>query len=112
MYYSEKGDYIVSGGGAANGQGWFNGGSPTILKTLQDAGYLKGSDIHDPACLNGESVTNCSGYLKINCGTNKTVLLARLESKPVDQATPQALTGCDNTSYWATYHMNYYVVVN
>jgi prepilin-type N-terminal cleavage/methylation domain-containing protein len=92
-----------------NGQGWFNGGSPTVLKFLQDAGYLTGKNVRDPRCNAGE-VSGCSGYLKINCGTEKTILLARLEGQASGQPLPSALTGCDNTSYWSTYQMNYYVV--
>jgi prepilin-type N-terminal cleavage/methylation domain-containing protein len=112
MYMSEQGNNITSGGGAANGQGWFNGGSPTILATLQSAGYLKGASLRDPKCNDGESVSTCSGYIKINCGTSKTVMLARLEGKPTGQPVPNDLAGCDNTSYWGAYNMNYYVVVN
>jgi general secretion pathway protein G len=109
LHYIDKGNWVTTSGGAGNGQGWFNGGSPTVLKFLQDAGYLTGKNVRDPRCNAGE-VSGCSGYLKINCGTEKTILLARLEGQASGQPLPSALSGCDNTSYWNTYQMNYYVV--
>jgi prepilin-type N-terminal cleavage/methylation domain-containing protein len=114
IYQMDNGNYITTGGGAGNGQGWVNGGSPTIPKVLSDAGLLPNATaIRDPGCLAG-GVTGCSGYLKINCNTSpaKSVLLARLESLPTGQPVPAALTGCDNTGYWSTYLMNYYVEVS
>ena len=113
-YNLDNNSYVTSGGGAANGQGWVNGGSPTIPKVLADAGLLASATaIRDPRCLAGE-LSGCSGYLKVNCGSpaTRSVLMARLESLPTGQAAPAALTGCDNTSYWSTYQMNYYVEVN
>ncbi len=112
-YHLDNGNFITAGGGAANGQGWVNGGNPTIPRVLFDAGLLQSATaIRDPRCVAGE-LSGCSGYLKINCnGTpQRTILLARLESIPSGQATPAALTGCDNTGYWNTYQMNYYVEV-
>jgi prepilin-type N-terminal cleavage/methylation domain-containing protein len=114
MYNVDNTSYITSGGGAGNGQGWVNGGSPTIPKVLFDASYLSNATaIRDPRCLAGE-LSGCSGYLKVNCGSpaTRSVLMARLEGLPSGQATPAALTGCDNTGYWNTYQMNYYVEVN
>ncbi|MNQ41766.1 Fimbrial protein precursor [compost metagenome] len=110
LYYVDNGNWVTSSGGAGNGQGWFNGGSPTVLKYLQDAGYLTGKNVRDPRCNAGE-LSGCSGYLKINCGTEKTILLARLEGQASGQPLPAALTGCDNTAYWGTYQMNYFVTV-
>jgi prepilin-type N-terminal cleavage/methylation domain-containing protein len=114
MYNVDNTSYITSGGGAGNGQGWVNGGSPTIPKVLFDASYLSNATaIRDPRCLAGE-LSGCSGYLKVNCGSpaTRSVLMARLEGLPSGQAAPAALTGCDNTGYWNTYQMNYYVEVN
>lgn len=111
IYNTDNSNYMTTGGGAGNGQGWVNGGSPTIPKILSDAGLLASpTSIRDPRCLAGE-LSGCSGYLKINCGSpaTKSILLARLESEPSGQPLPAALTGCDNTSYWNTYQMNYYV---
>ena len=114
LYKIDNDNYITTGGGASNGQGWVNGGSPTIPRVLSDAGYLSTTTgIRDPRCNAGE-VSGCSGYLKINCGSpaTRTILLARLEGEPTGQALPAALTGCDNTGYWSTYQMNYYVEVS
>lgn len=111
----DNSSFITTGGGAGNGQGWVNGGSPTIPKILFDAGYLSNAtSIRDPRCLAGEQLSVCSGYLKVNCGSpaTRSILMARLESRPTGQAAPAALTGCDNTSYWSTYQMNYYVEIN
>jgi prepilin-type N-terminal cleavage/methylation domain-containing protein len=114
VYNLDNGNYMTTGGGASNGQGWVNGGSPTIPKVLYDAGLLPNATaLRDPRCLSGE-LSGCSGYLKVNCGSpaTRSVLLARLESLPTGQATPSILTGCDNVGYWNTYQMNYYVEVN
>lgn len=111
LYNTDNGNYVTTGGGASNGQGWVNGGSTTIPKVLYDAGLLSSAtSIRDPRCLAGE-LSGCSGYLKVNCGSpaTKSILLARLESEPSGQPLPAALTGCDNTGYWSTYQMNYYV---
>lgn len=114
MYNVDNGNYITTGGGASNGQGWVNGGATTIPKVLSNAGLVSSSsNIRDPNCIGGE-LAGCSGYLKVNCisPTTRSVLLARLESQPSGQATPAVLTGCDNINYWNTYQMNYYVEVN
>lgn len=114
IYNADNNSLITTGGGAANGQGWVNGGSPTIPKVLFDASYLNNAtSIRDPRCLAGE-LSGCSGYLKVNCGSpaTRSILMARLESQPSGQAAPAALTGCDNTSYWSTYQMNYYVEIS
>ena len=114
MYNVDNGNYITTGGGAGNGQGWVNGGATTIPRVLSNAGLIpNSSNLRDPNCT-GSELSGCSGYLKINCGSpaTRTILLARLESQPSGQALPAALTGCDNTGYWNTYQMNYYVEVN
>lgn len=114
IYRMDVGDYMTTGGGAGNGQGWVNSGGTTIPQMLVNAGLLSNAtSIRDPVCLAG-GVTGCSGYLKVNCNTPspRSVLLARLESLPTGQPTPAALTGCDNTGYWSTYQMNYYVEVS
>lgn len=110
IYRIDISDYITTGGGAGNGQGWFNGGAPTILKTLQNNGQLVGSKIQDPKCLTNE-VAGCSGYLKIDCGPDKSFILAKLESLPSGQPLPAALAGCSNTNWWTTYQTNYYMQV-
>jgi len=114
MYNVDNGNYITTGGGAGNGQGWVNGGATTITRVLSNAGLVSSSsNIRDPNCI-GSELAGCSGYLKVNCSspTTRSVLLARLESQPSGQTAPAALTGCDNTNYWNTYQMNYYVEVN
>lgn len=114
IYNSDNNNFITTGAGAGNGQGWVNGGNPSIPKILFDANYLtSATSIRDPRCQAGELV-GCSGYLKVNCGSpaTRSILMARLESQPTGQAAPAALTGCDNTSYWSTYQMNYYIEVS
>lgn len=110
IYYIRNGDYVTVGGGAMGGRGWFNTGSPTILKVLQDDGQLVGAAIQDPNCMSS-GVNGCTGYLKVNCGTEKSLILARLESLPTGQPQPAALAGCANANYWDTYQTNYYVQV-
>ena len=112
-YYIDNGNYVTTGAGAGNGQGWVNGGSPHLTHLLVSAGALNRADIRDPRCTAGE-LAGCSGYLKINCGsgsTQRTILMARLESEPTGQPLPSELTGCSSTSYWTTYQMNYFVQV-
>ena len=113
IYYIDNGNYVTTGAGAGNGQGWVNGGSLTLIELLQAAGVLTNTNIRDPQCNAGE-VTGCSGYLKINCGSGesqRTILMARLESEPTGQPLPAEFTGCSSTSYWGAYQMNYFVEV-
>lgn len=116
MYYADNGNYVASGGGSGNGDGWFNGGSPSVLTTLQNAGYLTGSNLRDPKCGNsGHQAGVCSGYLKANCGTGadtRTYLFARLESQP-NASLPAEMADCGaaQRGWWTSYSSNYYVRV-
>ena len=114
MYNQDTSDWVSVGGGDATGNGWFNGGSPTVLKTLQDAGYLLGSNISDPKCgASGFVSGSCSGYLKATCsgsGSTRVYFYAHLESKPA-ASLPTEMADCPAAAkgWWSTYQSNYYV---
>ena len=116
MYNQDNNNWVTTGGGAGNGDGWFNGGSPTVLATLQSAGYLTGSNILDPRCGGSGFIAGvCSGYLKATCGSGSTLrvyLYARLESKP-NAALPAEMADCSAAAqgWWSSYQSNFYVRV-
>lgn len=113
MYRSETSEFITSGGGTGNGDGWLNS---TLQTTLRSGGHLGTNTVlQDPKCGSINSVS-CPGYLLGFCGTGPTqrvILYAKMEATP-SIPVPSELADCaSNTrSWWTTYGSNYYATVN
>ncbi len=113
MHNVERGAFPNTGGGSSTGEGWFNGGSPTLLTVLQSAGYLTNQQIRDPVTLTGSTATT-SGYLVTYCGTGdarRAIIYGRLESSPA-ASLPAEFSDCSSGArgWWMTYGCNYYKV--
>lgn len=114
LYYLDNNNYVTTGGGASNGEGWFNSGTPSVLKTLNDAGFLNAS-VMDPKCGVGSNAS-CPGYLKANCtidGRDVTFMFVKLESLPA-KPLPSEMASCGSgpKGWWSTYGSNYFVQVD
>lgn len=110
LYKINNGDYITVGGGAGDGTGWVNSGSPWINTTIKNANIVANASMfRDPNCLTNE-VSGCSGFIKVRCDNGDGgAIIARLEGEPTGQPVPLALSTCANTGWWSQFNMNYFV---
>jgi prepilin-type N-terminal cleavage/methylation domain-containing protein len=110
LYAADRGNDITVGGGANDGTGWVNSGSPTITASLQSAGVVNNaSGLRDPKCLAVE-VPGCSGLIKFRCnGGSSFAIAAKLESGGTP-GLPSQLSSCANSGWWGQFGMNYYVM--
>lgn len=111
-YRAERGSFLATGGGNGVGDGWFNGGDPTVLAEFQAAGYLTGARLQDPVSLTAPTNSTTTGYLIAKCGTGsneRTIIYGRLESKPA-ASLPSELSDCaaNARGWWTTYGANFY----
>lgn len=111
LYTIDKNSFISVGGGASDGTGWYNGGSPTLPQSLQAAGFLTGPLMQDPKC-GSTNTAGCPGYLNGICGSGSTareIIFGKLESSP-SIALPAELSDCSANvqGWWSSFGSNYY----
>ena len=109
LHVADQGNAITVGGGASDGTGWVNGGSPWITTTLQNSGVVSNaSGLRDPRC-NASEVPGCSGLIKFRCDGGSTfAIAARLETGGTP-TLPSELSSCSNNGWWGQFSLNYYV---